>query len=190
MGIADGHAMDWHRAPDADARDPHGVAGLLARAHADIGGPPLHGTRFLINSAAMLAATRRLEAAVGDHAAHLHVGFQRAAKLRGEAAAYRDLVAADTRITAFGMDPLDQAIDGLRWIQLQPDPTALENQWFLVTTAPRPSCFVGFEVSPATMHGRGPASDAAKRWEGFESSDPRLVEAISAHLDEVAARAV
>jgi hypothetical protein len=178
--------VDWHRLGDGDSEAGRqaGVLDLLRRAQRELGGGPLTGTRFLYRVRDMLAATREIEAAVRGHDTTLYVGFQRADRLAGEAATYRDLVAAGVRVTAFGTgEPGPPA--GVRWVRLPEDQAALQNQWLLVTERPEPIAFVGFETSEPDHFGRAEVTDPARTFAGFVTGDRRLVRAIAEHLEAV-----
>jgi len=178
--------VDWHRLGDAgdEAARRAGVLDLLRRAQAELGGGPLTGTRFLYRVRDMLAATREIEAAVRGHDTTLYVGFQRADRLLGEAATYRDLVAAGTRVTAFGTGDPDPPT-GVRWVRLPEDQAALQNQWLLVTERPEPIAFVGFETSEPAHFGRAEVSHPGRTFTGFVTGDRRLVRAIAEHLEAI-----
>ena len=176
--------MDWHRRGDGESEADRqaAVVDLLGRAQHELGGGPLTGTRFLFEAREMLAATREIEAAVLGSDTTLFVGFQRAGKLDEEAVTYRGLVAAGVRVIAFGTgQPVDQA--GIRWVPLPEDQTALQNQWFLITEAPEPIAFVGFEISAPEHFGRVGVTDPSRSFTGFVTDDRRLVRAMAEHLD-------
>ncbi|HEY6590677.1 MAG TPA: DICT sensory domain-containing protein [Actinomycetota bacterium] len=178
--------MDWHRLGngDSEAGRQAGVLDLLRRAQRELGGGPLTGTRFLYHVRDMLAATREIEAAVRGHDTTLYVGFQRADKLAGEAATYRDLVAAGVRVTAFGTGEPGQPT-GVHWVPLPENQAALQNQWLLVTERPEPIAFVGFETSEPDRFGRAQVTDPARTFTGFVTGDRRLVRAIAEHLEAI-----
>lgn len=180
--------MDWERRPSGNPTDPNGIGDLLARAHEAIGGPPLTGTRFVHTPREMLASTRQIEAQVSGVDTTLYVGFQRASRLDSAHDIYRGIVAAGTDVVAFGVGE-PQPVRGLEWVEIDDRPLALENQWYLVTQKPEPVAFVGFETSPSYLHAAGPAASPGKTWEGFVSSDQRLVDALVEHLEKVRAAA-
>jgi hypothetical protein len=185
-GSIEGDGVDWHRLGDGDSEVGRraGVLDLLRRAQAELGGDPLTGTWLLYDARDMLAATRQIEAAVRAAATALLVGFQRAGKLEGEAATYRDLTAAGVRVTAFGTgDPAP--VPGVRWVRLPEDQAALQNQWLLVAEEPEPIAFVGFETSDPDRFGRVEVTDPSRSFTGFVSGDQRLVRAIAAHLQAI-----
>jgi hypothetical protein len=181
--------VDWHRLGDGDSEAGRqaGVVDLLRRAQRELGGDPLTGTRLLYRVAEMLAATREIEAAVRGHDTVLFVGFQRAATLEGEAATYRDLVAAGVRVTAFGTgEPREPT--GVDWVRLPEDQAALQNQWLLVAERPEPIAFVGFETSEPDRFGLSAVFHPSRSFTGFVSGDRRLVRAIAEHLEAVSRR--
>lgn len=182
--------MDWRRAGDPDADDPSGVAGLLAEVQAELGqDDPLLGTRFLHDATEMLRATRMIEHAVEGVDTTLYIGFQNAGKLDGEAGVYTALGQRGTRVLAFGTGHPANDVPGVRWCPLDDDPLALENQWFLITRAPEPIAFVGYETTTGLRRGQGGARAVGKSWEGFISADTRVIDSLVARLDQAAADA-
>lgn len=179
--------MDWQRRPSDEEGDPTGLADLLRRAQDAVGEEPLLGTRFVHDADEMLRATREIESSVSGVASTLWVGFQRAEKLVEEFDVYRDLTRHGTEVQAFGEGEPDVAeqLPGLTWTSLPRQPYAFENQWFLVTRKPEPVVFAGFETSPEVVRGKGGAGSPAKNWEGFVSSDDRLVDLVVGHLESV-----
>jgi hypothetical protein len=133
----------------------------------------------------MLAATRETERAASTAGTTLYVGFQRAEKLDGEARTYRHLTRQGVQVIAFGTGTPTEVPD-VRWVRRPEDHGALANQWFLVTEAPEPIAFVGFETSPSDRIGQGGATDPSRTWAGFVSDDRRLVGAIASHLHGLA----
>jgi hypothetical protein len=178
--------VDWHRLGDGDSEAGRraGVLDLLRRAQRELGGEPLTGTRLLYAARDMLAATRQIEAAVRGVDTTLFVGFQRAGKLDGEAATYRDLVAAGVRVVAFGTGAPEPP-PGVSWVRLPEDQAALQNQWLLVTEQPEPIAFVGFETSEPDRFGLVEVTDPSRSFTGFVTGDRRLVRAIVEHLDSI-----
>ncbi|HEX2372746.1 MAG TPA: hypothetical protein VHO93_02075 [Actinomycetota bacterium] len=178
--------MDWHRQGDGDSEAGRraGVLDLLRRAQQELGGGPLTGTRFLYHARDMLAATREIEAAARGADTTLFVGFQRAGKLDGEAATYRDLVAVGVRVVAFGTGEPGR-LPGLEWVRLPEDQAALQNQWLLVTERPEPIAFVGFETSEPDRFGLVAVTDPSRTFTGFVTGDRRLVRAIAEHLEAI-----
>jgi hypothetical protein len=181
--------VDWHRLGDGDSEAGRraGVLDLLRRAQQELAGAPLTGTRLLYRARDMLAATREIEAAVRVPGATLLVGFQRAEKLDGEAATYRDLVAAGVRVIAFGTGE-PQPLPGVEWVRLPEDQAALQNQWLLVAEQPEPIAFVGFETSEPDRFGLVSVTDPSRTFTGFVTGDRRLVRAIAEHLEAISRR--
>ena len=182
--------MDWSY-PDEylQASDPAGVVTVLTRFAREAGDPPLRGTRFLSSGREMLSVTREIERSLGPGSA-LWVGFQRAAKLAGEARRYRELAARGVRVTAFGAGESPLAADlGVRWVALPENRARIENHWFLVTEGAEPIAFAGYELSPPELFASGGVAQARRRFAGFASADPRLVERLLDHLRAVAAQA-
>jgi len=151
--------VDWHRGPGTGEKAAAGVAQLLARAQEELGGPLL-GARFLYDARQMLAATREIERAVSAPGTTLYVGFQRADKLDGQARTYRHLTGQGVQVIAFGTGTPTE-VPEVRWVGRPEDHGAVANQWFLVTEAPEPIGFVGFETSPPDRIGQGGAVDDA-----------------------------
>jgi hypothetical protein len=178
--------VDWHRLGDGDSEAGRqaGVLDLLRRAQRELGGGPLTGTRFLYHVEEMLAATREIEAAVRGADTTLFVGFQRAGKLDTEAPTYRDLVAAGVRVVAFGTGE-PARLPGVDWVRLPEDQAALQNQWLLVSEAPEPIAFVGFETSEPEQFGLGAVASPSRTFTGFVSGDRRLVRAIAEYLETI-----
>lgn len=187
--------MRWElRAAESTPVDPAGLGGFLKRLEQEIAphGPRLGGFRFFQDAREMLRFSRTIEAAVRapGRGCRLYTGFQNAGKLRGEIARYRDLREAGVEVIAFGEgqpDPLDESAVA-EWNQLESDRDRLENQWYLVTQAPAPIAFVGWEVSPDDLWGQFGVATPGKQFAGFVSDDERVVAAIVRHLDEVRIR--
>jgi hypothetical protein len=177
--------VDWHRLGDGDSEAGRraGVVDLLRRAQQELGGP-LTGTRFLYRPRDMLVATRQIEAAARTAGGSLLVGFQRAEKLDGEVATYRNLVAAGVRVTAYGTGE-PGPLPGVDWVRLPEDQAALQNQWLLVSDQPEPIAFVGFETSEPEHFGLVSIADPSRSFTGFVTGDRRLVRAIAEHLKAI-----
>lgn len=179
--------MDWQRKPSDSVEDPTGLAALLDEAQAEIGGDPMVGARFLHDADEMLRSTREIEASVTDGETTLWVGFQRDKIFAREYDVYRDLSKQGVTVVAFG-EGQPKGVDDLQnftWVSVPPNRFALENQWFLVMQEPEPLAFVGYETSPEPIRGSGRAGSPAKSWDGFVSTDPRLVDLVVAHLETV-----
>lgn len=133
-------------------------------------------TRFTYDSREMLKATREIERA--SRGGRLLVGFQTADKLAVEADRYRDLLEAGTQITAWGTGsrPAHPGLATLDYRSLSPDHTRLQNQWFLATDRPEPLAFVSYELGDIENFGMGGAGTPGKRFVGFVSDDPGVVD--------------
>lgn len=171
--------------------DPHGVGGLLARLERDIAAPgeKLSGFRFLNDARDMLRYTREIERDVArsSQPGSLYVGFQTAEKAEAESSRYSRMRDLGVAVTAFGEGlPSDEAVGAFRaWRQLEGNRHRVENQWFLIAEQPSPIAFVGWEVSPDELWGKGGATTEGKQFVGFVSDDLRVVRALTSHLDNV-----
>ncbi len=158
--------------------DGSGEAGLfeIGRRLADTLGRGPDVTRFTYDSREMLQATREIERAA--RGGRLVVGFQTADKLAAEAARYRDLLDAGTEITAWGTGPRPSlpGLSTLDYRAIPPDPARLQNQWFLATDRPEPLAFVSYELGDVANFGIGGAGTPGKRFVGFVSDDPGVVD--------------
>lgn len=155
-----------------------GEAGLfeIGRRLAETLGRGPDVTRFTNDSREMLEATRQIERAA--RGGHLVVGFQTADKLAMEADRYRELLDAGTQITASATGPRP-TLPGLATLEnhaLAPDSARLQNQWFLVTDRPEPLAFVSYELGDRANFGIGGAGTPGKRFVGFVSDDPGVVD--------------
>jgi hypothetical protein len=177
--------LDWRR--DARGLGDEGIAALLARVQALVGGVPLGGTRFLFGIREMLAAAREIEGRVRGQSTTLLVGFQRGANLELERERYAHLAAGGVTVVAYGVGSPTPGVAGVRWVSIPLDYVELVNQWFLVTKAPEPIAFVGFETSPTEHFGHAGEPGRHRTWSGFASDDLRLVNLLVHYLDEVAA---
>ena len=186
--------MEWSiTADDLASRDVTGVESLISRMERELrgDGPPIEGFRFLNSPTEMLEFSREIEAEVrgSPTAADLYVGFQRADKLLGESRRYRGLRQAGVRLAFYGEGSLPEALADLEdmWTALGRNMHALENQWFLVSSAPSPIAFIGWEVSSEFVFGVGGLSAPGKEFKGFVTDDSRIVHAVIAHLESVRA---
>jgi hypothetical protein len=184
--------IDWRlKNSEVNPVDTHGIGGFLKRLEmaAAPGERSLKGFRFLQDAAEMLRFTREIEREITNSGAGgpLYVGFQNAAKLEKEAGRYRRMRANGVTVYGFGEgEPPNEWADGLAdWTALEPDYSLLQNQWLLVTPTPNPIAFVGWEVSPDELWGRGGISSAGKAFAGFVSDDARAVAVIVDHLEDV-----
>lgn len=175
--------MDWRVKPGLNPTDPHGVADLVMRACPPDGSGPIDGTRFELRTAEMIAVSRDIErAALLEVDVPLYVGFQQAFRLHAQQQVYRQLVLAGVPVHAFGVDDAPDGLD-VEWTRVTDDPLRLESQWFVIREGRQPAALVGFEVD-ADGGGR------RRTWEGFHSTDPRLVARLVDHLASVRASRV
>jgi hypothetical protein len=164
--------MDWTYPVGAGDSGIFEIGRRLAEA---LGRAP-DATRFTYDPRAMLRTTRDIErAATGGR---LLVGFQAAAKFDVEAERYRALLAAGTQVTAWAAGPRADTpgLDALDYRALPADTRRLENQWFLVSDSPEPLAFVSYELGDASTFGIGGAASPGKRFVGFVSDDPDVVD--------------
>lgn len=188
--------MDWALNIDAARRDPvaalRGYLWALDRQYRPAGdGEPLDGFSFLYDAREMLDVSREIErdiSASGERA-KLYAGFQNASKFEAEQPRYAALRAAGVAVHAFGEGmPGSAALETAEgWYELPADHSLLENQWYLVAKRPSPIAFVGWEVSDDPLWGEHGITHPGKRFAGFVSGDPRIVQALTAHLDAVRA---
>lgn len=169
--------------------DGHGsVASLLKRMDSSLKGEglPLEGFEFLNSAKEMLRITREIEdaALISGQNSTVFVGFQNIDKLQNEYDRYRDLISNGVTIHAFGTGYLDSwDLDACTsWNPLSKSTSKVENQWMLVSRHPVPIAFIGWEVS-REIFGQGKLSDPGKLFEGFVSSDTRVVESLIQHLE-------
>ena len=168
-----------------------GVIRFIERMERDLrnGGTPIEGFQFLNSPLEMLRFSREIEEEVLAHPeeADLYVGFQNTEKLLGEQLRYRHVLQAGVRIVGFGEGDAPEflADTAAEWVSLPRDHYLLLNQWFLISTAPDPIAFVGWETSPEDRFGLGGVTAAGKSFEGFVTADPRVVTALVEYLNEV-----
>lgn len=169
--------MDWSRYPGSDPADPHGVADLLGRACLEVSSTAVEGTRFLFSTSQMLQVSREIEqTSLVQPGTPLFVGVQHAYRLDEQADVYTSLVAAGLTVHSFGVDE-GTLLPGINWIQVPVAPHSLGASWFLVRDGEEPHALVGFELNP---------NDLDRRWEGFETRDPALVQGILHYLKDLA----
>ena len=155
-----------------------GVVRFIERMERELrnGGTPIEGFQFLNSPLDMLRFSREIEDAAMAHpeGADLYVGFQHSRKLTGEEGRYRRLLASGVRVFGFGQGeaPDFLADTAAEWVSLPGDRFSLLNQWFLVSTAPAPIAFVGWETSPEDRFGLDGVSAPGKSFEGFVTEDP------------------
>ena len=188
--------MEWTiTEKDVSLKDVTGVEGLILRMDRALraGGTPIEGFRFLNSSAEMFRYSQEIEKEVlaRPAGACLYTGFQVPDKLLAESRKYQRLIRAGVKVVAFGQGMLPESPDGLGelWTPLEANNRALENQWFLVSSAPVPIAFVGWETSPEPLFGRGGLTAPGKQFKGFATNDERVVHAVIAHLESVRAKA-
>lgn len=161
--------MDWTYPTGAG---PEGLFEMGRRLAEHLGRLP-DATSFLSDPREMLRITRRVESVA--RGGRLWVGFQTAAKLDAEAERYRALMAAGTRVIAFGSDLPKADLPGLEYRRQRPDRYRLANQWFLVADDPERIAFVSWEISDELIFGKGGAATSGKQFVGFISDDPLVV---------------
>lgn len=185
--------MDW-RLSESEAAAPGsgGMTSFMARLQRQLrsGGAPIEGFSFLSDAREMLRISREIEAewVSGPAPSAVYVGFQNDAKFELETDRYREIKRRGVSVYAFGEgNPQSVENGATAWFSLPRDRRNLENQWYLVARAPQPVAFVGWEVSDDSLWGRHGATHPDKRFAGFVSQDPRVVLAITSHLDIVRA---
>ena len=184
--------MDW-RITEEDlsqfGRTP--VGGFVERMERELRGEggPIEGFRFLHTTEEMLRFTREIgdEVLNNPGEANLYTGFQTAAKFDAEMDRYEEILRAGVRVAAYAQGPPPEGFDVGKfwWVEVPRDTRALENQWFLASAAPTPIVFAGWETSPADRFGIGGMAAAGKVFEGFVTTDSRVVDAVVEHLDSV-----
>tara|TARA_B100001146_G_scaffold194479_1_gene181618 strand:- start:218 stop:1324 length:1107 start_codon:yes stop_codon:yes gene_type:complete len=167
-----------------------GVPNFLNRMDSKLRGEglPLEGFSFLNSAQEMLKITREIEdsaAAFGSDSS-MYVGFQNIDKLASEYDRYQNLISKGVSIHAFGTGDVNTWTNEActTWNSVPKSISKVENQWILVSNSPTPIAFVGWEVS-RELFGEGRLSDPGKMFEGFVSSDTRVVENLLAHLENV-----
>ena len=136
----------------------------------------------------MLGITREIEDEIKKNPSDvtLYVGFQNIDKLDKEINRYKELRSMGIRINAYGINEASEkyssAIDN--WTKISESPENVENQWFIVVENPSPIAFVGWEISD-DLFAKGKLSDPGKKFQGFASSDIRVVRSLMQHLDSV-----
>ena len=184
--------MEWAiTMEDRSHSQESGVQQFIARMerHLRNGGAPIEGFHFLNLPQEMLRFSREIEEEVLLHpqGADLYVGFQNSQRLAEERRRYRRIIDAGVRLVGFGEGEAPDFLAGTQaeWVSLPRDRHLLVNQWFLVSPNPVPIAFVGWETSPDDRFGVGGSSQAGKSFEGFVTSDPRVVTALVEYLDHV-----
>jgi hypothetical protein len=185
-------SMEWAIARE-DRLDPDksAVAQFIERMEQELrnGGTPIEGFQFLNSPLEMLRFSREIEeeTLAQPEGADLYVGFQNTEKLLGERQRYRRILEAGVKMVGFGEGPAPDflADTDAEWVSLSRDHHLLVNQWFLVSTAPVPIAFVGWETSADHRFGLGGVSEPEKSFEGFVTADPRIISALVEYLDLV-----
>jgi hypothetical protein len=170
--------MDWTFPTGAG---PEGLFEMGRRLAERLGRLP-DATSFLGDPREMLRVTRRVESIA--RGGRLWVGFQTGEKLDAESARYRALVAAGTKIVAFGSGWPTMDLAAIEYRQQRPDRYRLANQWFLVSDAPERIAFVSWEISDERIFARGGAATSGKRFVGFISDDALVVSELVGVLSE------
>ncbi|MDE2938675.1 MAG: hypothetical protein OXR67_07110 [Chloroflexota bacterium] len=176
---------------DLSHPDRNGVERFIERMERSLrnGGTPIEGFQFLNSPLEMLRFTREIEEEIlaSPEGSDLYVGFQNSEKLEGERNRYRKILEAGVRTVGFGVGdaPDFLAGTGAEWVSLPMDRHLLVNQWFLVSANPVPIAFVGWEISCDDQFGVGGVTQRGKGFEGFVTSDPRVITALVDYLDHL-----
>ena len=156
-------------------------------------GLPIEGFKFLKSSKEMLKVTREIEdeALISRSGNELFVGFQNVDKLYYEKSRYEQLISAGVIVHAFGNKIPDKAKGNSfsTWNILDNSTSKVENQWFLTSQHPYPIAFIGWETS-LEIFGQGRLSDPSKVFEGFATSDLRVVASLINHLKQISKNTV
>ena len=185
--------MDWRLSEsEAAAAGSIGIAAFIDRLQVQLrnGGDPIEGFSFLSDAREMLRISREFEAEwmAGPAPSAVYVGFQNHEKFELESDRYGEIKRRGVSVYAFGEGQPEGVQRGATtWFSLPTDRRNLENQWYLVARTPEPVAFVGWEVSDDSLWGQHGATYPDKRFAGFVSQDPRVVLAITSHLDTVRA---
>lgn len=176
---------------DRTDSDPTGVDGFVQRMESELrgDGPPMEGFHFLNTPMDMLTFTREIEDEIRskERGADLYVGFQTAEKMIIEGKRYQKIVQAGAEVKAFGQGTPPETLmpSDMQWVALDRNTTALENQWYLVSTSPTPIGFVAWETSDEERFALGGLSEPGKMFKGFATNDTRVIAAIVNHLEEL-----
>ena len=184
--------MEWAiTREDLSHPEKNGVVRFIERMERELrnGGTPIEGFQFLNSPLEMLRFSREIEEEIlaQPEGADLYVGFQNTDKLLGEQQRYRRILHAGVKMVGFGEGPAPDflADANAEWVSLPRDHHLMVNQWFLVSTAPVPIAFVGWETSADHRFGIGGVSEPGKTFEGFVTGDPRVISALVEYLDVV-----
>ncbi len=180
--------FEWKLDKQETENNGKAVEGLLTKMDGTLKGEglPLEGFRFMHSSREMLQVTREIEDEYSrlGKGSTLFVGFQQLDKLERELNRYQQLKKLGVKIIAFGVGKPDlkhlEVVDD--WVQIPLSLTMVENQWFLISESENPIAFVGWEVSE-DLFAQGKLSDPGKMFNGFISSDIRVVKSLLQHLE-------
>ena len=168
--------MNWTYPPGAGEA---GVYEIGRRLAVELGRMP-DATSFTYDARQMMRITRRIESAA--QGGTLLTGFQTAAKFDVESNRYRELANAGTEVTVFAIGQPLQELGGVEYREVAPGTRRLENQWFLVSRSPEPVAFVSWELGDPASFGMGGATTEGKRFVGFVSDDPEVVEILAKEI--------
>ncbi len=182
--------FEWGILRNEISENQSGVPNFLKHMDSKLRGEglPLEGFSFLNSAQEMLKITREIEdsAATFGSDSSIYVGFQNIDKLASEYDRYQNLITKGVTIHAFGTGDVNTWTNEActTWNSIPKSISKVENQWILVSNSPTPIAFVGWEVS-RELFGEGKLSDIGKMFEGFVSSDTRIVENLLEHLENV-----
>ena len=175
--------FNWDLESHKDSNGSPSIETLLSNMDTSLKGSalPIEGFRFLKSTKEMLGITREIENEIKNYsssnsAKELYVGFQNVDKLYFEKKRYETLINSGVTVHAFGTGtPLDSFQKTYTtWSDLEFSKTKVENQWLLAITEPSPIAFIGWEIS-TDIFGLGKLSDPGKMFEGFATSDERVI---------------
>lgn len=185
--------FNWNLEGHTDSNGSPSIETLLSNMDISLKGSalPIEGFRFLKSTKEMLGITREIENEIKNYsssnsAKELYVGFQNVDKLYFEKKRYETLINSGVTVHAFGTGtPLDSFQKTYTtWSDLEFSKTKVENQWLLAITEPSPIAFIGWEIS-TDIFGLGKLSDPGKMFEGFATSDERVIIPLIDHLKEI-----
>jgi hypothetical protein len=181
--------MEWDQYLAALLTGGPRLAALVDRARDGATGGSLTTTRLLHDPDEMARLARRIQDACEGTATTLFAGIRSAEHLGGEQwERFQRLAASGVTAVLYGVGVPDRLPAGVRWVEVPPRSTAMENQWFVVAQAPEPVALMSFVMAPQPGVGRGAAGDTPRGFAAFASWDPRLVDAIVQILRTVASR--
>ena len=182
--------FNWRINKELAEKEEKGIRELVLRMDQSLrsDGLPIEGFEFIHSTKKMLEITREIEDEIkkSPQEVTLYVGFQNIDKLDKEISRYQDLRSMGIRINAFGINEASEKYSGAidHWTRIDESPSNVENQWFLVVENPSPIAFVGWEISD-DLFAKGKLSDPGKKFQGFVSSDIRVVRSLMQHLDSI-----